>query len=440
MTYQESLHYLNSLINYEKRDSYNYNQSFRLERMVFIVRTLGDPQKGIPSIHIAGSKGKGSTSAIIHSILKEAGFRVGLYTSPHLASFRERIRINDDLISEADIGRLLEKVRAVTDQMADDPPSFFEAYTALAFLCFKERSVDFAVYETGLGGRLDATNVITPLVEAITPISYEHTRLLGNTLAEIAGEKCGIIKSGSLCVSAPQDEEALTVIEDVCRRQGVKLILIGRDIMFEELEASDAKEVFSVDGIFKRYPRLETKLLGRHQVINSAVAIGVVEGLRSCGVKVSSDAVKKGIENVRWDGRLEVARRSPYVVLDGAQNKASAQALASAVKKVFRYKRLILVLGVSKDKDIAGILAELVPMADAVILTRAGIAERAAAPSAIKDLIAGDHANVMLTGSVEEAVRKALASAGTEDMVLITGSLFVEGEARPMVTDTVAYA
>src|SRR3989338_5210903 len=235
MTYSEALTYLNSFINYEKQSSYDYKKSFKLDKMRHLASLLGEPQKGIRSIHVAGTKGKGSTSAIIHSILKEANFNVGLYTSPHLVSFRERIRINDCLISEEDISSLLEKVKGVIEKMGSDKPSFFEVYTALAFLYFKEKKVDFAVYEVGLGGRLDATNIIEPLVSAITPISYEHTQKLGNTLREITGEKAGIIKENRICISAPQEEEALKVIKMICMEKKARLILVGKDILFEEL-------------------------------------------------------------------------------------------------------------------------------------------------------------------------------------------------------------
>ncbi|MFA6078605.1 MAG: Mur ligase family protein, partial [Candidatus Omnitrophota bacterium] len=228
MTYTEALHYLDSFINYEKQDAYDYRSSLDLERVKRFIRLLGDPHKGIKSIHIAGSKGKGSTAAFVHSILKEAGLRTGLYTSPHLISFRERIRINDTLISEDDIAKLSGKLKNVIDGMEkEDIPSFFEVYTALCHMYFKEQKVDIAVYEVGMGGRLDATNVIDPLVSAITPVSYEHTQKLGPTLSRIAMEKGGIIKENTVCVSAPQEEEALNSINEICVGKSAKLVLVG---------------------------------------------------------------------------------------------------------------------------------------------------------------------------------------------------------------------
>lgn len=432
MTYQEALQYLNSFVNYERVDSYDYKKSLKLDRMRKLARLLGDPQEGINSIHIAGTKGKGSTAAIIHSILKSAGFKVGLYTSPHLESFRERIRINDEVISEEDISGLSERVRNVLDKINDDTPSFFEAYTAMAYLYFKENKVDFAVYETGLGGRLDATNIITPLVSAITPISYEHTQKLGGTLKEIAGEKGGIIKDRAPCVSAPQEREAEKVIENICKKKRAKLILVGKDILFEELNADEEGERFNVLGLFGEYPILETALLGAHQVVNAATAVGILEALRLYGLTVPSEAVRDGIRGVRWAGRLEIVQRNPLIVLDGAQNRASANALAKAIKKIFEYKRLVLVLGVSKDKDIAGILKELLPLSDSIILTKSKVAERALEPSKIKELITSG-LEAGLSSSVEEALDLARSKADKGDLILITGSLFIVGEARALV-------
>ena len=264
MTYQEALHYLNCLTNHEKKEDYDYALSFKLDRMRDLCFLLGEPQKAVKSIHVAGSKGKGSTAAIIHSILTAAGFRTGLYTSPHFDSFRERIRIGGELISESDVGELLDVVKAAVDKMVDNKPTFFEIYTALAYLYFKKEKVRFAVYEVGLGGRLDATNVIEPLVSVITPISYDHMNILGDTLSKIAYEKAGIIKQDGVCVSAPQEKEALAIIEEICEEKNAQLVLIGRDILYKELDASDEEEVFKVSGFFGKYENMHMKLLGAH--------------------------------------------------------------------------------------------------------------------------------------------------------------------------------
>ena len=434
MTYEEAINYLDSFTNYEKVDSYNYKSSLKLDRMRRLAALLGDPQKAIPAIHVAGTKGKGSTSVYIYSILRCANFRVGLYTSPHLISFRERIRINDSLISEDDLARILDKIKkTVGSLMEDDKPSFFEVYTMLAYLYFKEKKIDFAVYEVGLGGRLDATNIIEPLVCVITPLSYEHTDKLGSTLKEIAAEKCGIIKDNSICVSAPQQEEARKLIEDTCRIRHSRLISVGKDINFEPLNLDDKETVFAVSGIYGNYSRLSSKLIGSHQMINATTAIGAVEALKERGIKIPADAVRKGIEDARWEGRLEIVGRKPIIVLDGAQNRASAQVLAEAIKKIFTYRKLILVLGVSKDKDVSGILEELLPICDLLILTKSRVVSRAMEPIKIKEAIAGvKHGvkDIILTTGVEDALDKAVSLAGKDDLILVTGSLFVVGEVK----------
>ena len=434
MTYPEALKYLDSFVNFEKSGEYDYKTSFKLERMKRLAALLGDPQKVARSIHIAGSKGKGSTASYVHSILKNSNFRVGLYTSPHLITFRERIRINDtELISEKDLSRILEEIKGVLESsMKDDRPTFFEVYTAIAYIYFKEKKVDFAVYETGLGGRLDATNLVEPLVSAITPLSYEHTDKLGNTLEEIATEKCGIIKSDSICVSAPQEEEAFKTIDRICRDRRTRLILIGRDVKFKELESNENSNIFDVHGMLREYPRLRTSLIGAHQIVNAATAIGIIEALSLRNFDISSAAIKKGIENAKWEGRMEVLGKSPLVVVDGAHNRASAGALADSVKKIFKNKRITLIFGASKDKDVKGMLEELLPIANSIILTKSKVADRALDPALIEEIALKVSSTCLKAraSGVEEALDRALADAGKEDMILITGSLFIVGEAK----------
>jgi dihydrofolate synthase / folylpolyglutamate synthase len=434
MTYREALKYLDSFINFEKSDGYNYKTSFKLERMKRFAALLGDPQESVRSIHIAGSKGKGSTASYIHSILGAAGFKTGLYTSPHLVSFRERIRIGCELISEEDLSRILAKIKGtIGSRMKDEMPTFFEIYTAIAYLYFKEKRIDFAVYEVGLGGRLDATNLVEPLVSAITPLSYEHTDKLGDTLEEIAAEKCGIIKRGSVCVSAPQEEKALKVIEDTCRSKEIRLILIGRDIKFKELASDENSNRFSVSGWFGEYKDLKTSLIGSHQIVNAATAIGVIEALKARDVAVPEEAIRFGIRDARWPGRLEVINRKPFVLLDGAHNRASAKILVNAIKNVFKYKKLILVFGVSKDKDVKGMLEELLPICDSIVLTRSKVLNRALEPANIKEEILSirDSAKeIILEPDTGEALSASLSMASPEDLILVTGSLFIVGEVK----------
>ncbi|OGX16866.1 MAG: hypothetical protein A3K83_04220 [Omnitrophica WOR_2 bacterium RBG_13_44_8b] len=425
-------------MDYEKIPAYPYSESLKLSRIKDFLVTLDNPQDRLKCIHVAGSKGKGSTCAFVTYILREAGYKVGLYTSPHLSDFRERIRILNSrqaqdqdsfegMISRKELACLVEELKPAVEKYNKDskygPLSFFEVYTALAFIYFNRKGVDLAVLETGLGGRLDATNVINPLVCAITPISYEHTQKLGNTLKEIASEKAGIIKiKDSIVISALQEKEAMEVIRNKCKLLGAKLYEAGRDITYKKINHS-----FNVKGIFGEYRDLKIRLPGEHQLLNAAVAIGAIEALRAFNIKVPSDSIKNGLYNTVWPARCETISRNPSVVLDGAQNIASARALRDAIKNYFKYKKLILVLGISSDKDIKGICSELHDLADAVVLTRASN-PRATDPK----ILAGcfNSKPVYITKNVKQAAYKSKSLAKKEDLILVTGSLFVAGEFR----------
>ncbi|MDD4939459.1 MAG: bifunctional folylpolyglutamate synthase/dihydrofolate synthase [Candidatus Omnitrophica bacterium] len=439
MTYPETLQYLGSFINYEKFPAYPYRESFKLERVQNFLSSVGNPEKSLKCLHIAGTKGKGSTCAFIAYILRESGYKVGLYTSPHLSDFRERIRVLsgraggaavkdfEGMIAEKELAELTKRLRPAIDEYNKNstygPLSFFEVYTSLAFIYFKEKKVDFAVLETGLGGRLDATNSAGSLVSAITPVSYEHTQKLGNTLREIAIEKAGIIKTpNSIVISAPQEEEAARVIRDKCRQKGAKLYEVGRDITYKAVKSG-----FRVAGSLKSYPGLRTILLGNHQLINASVAIGVIEALEMQGVGIEAGAIKRGLYNTLWPGRCEVLSRGPLIVLDGAQNTASMRALRETVKENFVYNKLFLVMGISSDKDIKGICIEAKVLADEVVLTKADN-PRAADPRDLEENFTGKKTHI--TDSVKKAKELVLRIAARKDMVLVCGSLFVVGEFR----------
>lgn len=469
MTYPETVKYLESFIDYEKIPQFPYKESFKLERIKEFLAALDQPQDKIRCIHIAGTKGKGSVCAFIAYILKQAGYKVGLYTSPHLCDFRERIRILDSkfetqsldklkidpersrmgqnskleferMISEDEIVNLTEKLRPAIERFTQKSKyqalSFFEVYTALALVYFKEKNVDFAVLETGLGGRLDATNVVRPLICGITSISYEHTQKLGNTLREIAAEKAGIIKErDSIVIAAPQEKEAQDVIRKRCKEQGARLFQINQDIFFEEVDSNQEGQLFNISTAFSEYPHLKIKLLGRHQLINATLALGIVEALRYYDIFIGLDAIRQGLYNTIWPGRLEIRRREPYVVLDGAQNVQSSYVLKEAIKSFFNYRRLILILGISKDKDIKGVCEVLFDLADEIIITKADN-PRAALPKTIRDETQDlvHRAKIYLTNNVKEALELGRLKAGPNDLILITGSLFVAGEARPLLT------
>ena len=440
MTYSETKEYLESFVNYEKHSSYPYKESLKLERIKGFLDLLGNPERGLRCVHIAGTKGKGSTAAFIAYILREAGFRTGLYTSPHLRDFRERIRILDPdfsllapghdfegMISRGSLSRIATRLKPVIQKYNRvsefGPLTFFEAYTTIAFVYFKEKKVDFAVLETGLGGRLDATNAVDALVSVITPISYEHTQKLGKTLRKIAGEKAGIIKNpGLIVISAAQKKEAGDVIRKRCRLCRAKLYEAGRQIRFRK-----EKSGFAVRSFFGAHEGLRIQLLGRHQIENAALSVAAVGALSLHGAIISSRAVKMGLRNARWPGRCEVVAKNPVVILDGAQNTASAAAIKQAVRDNFKYRRLILVLGISDDKDISGVCRQLYPLADEIVLTRAN-SSRATDPKLLVKYFKGKRTHA--TKSVKEAKGLARRLASKEDLVLVTGSLFVVGEFR----------
>lgn len=425
--YAEAIRYLDSFVDYEKI-GHKGSQSFNLERMRRLAGIFGNPERSFPVIHIAGTKGKGSTASFIANILEEAGFRVGLYTSPHVTGPRERIKINGEEISESRLAREAEiaRQRLEGNDVGFDP-TYFEIYTVIAFSYFREKKIDYGVIEAGLGGRLDATNIVEPVVSIITPISYDHVRILGNTLKDIASEKSGIIKRGSVAVSAPQEDEALSVIRRACESSGVRLVLVGRDISVKEIRGDCEKEIFDARGAFGDYKNCRINLIGRHQVINASAAIAAAECLREKGVAISAENIKNGIEKTRIPARCEVMGKSPYLILDGAQNKASARALKETIQRNFKYEKLILVFGACKDKDIKGMCEELVPAADRIILTKAK-SERGEEPAAIERFVRDKVA--VITDSVEKAMREAKKAAGANDAILVTGSFFVAAEAR----------
>jgi len=446
MTYKQAIAYIESFVNYEKVSCWSYKKSLKLERLRDFLSCIGNPHESLFVVHVAGSKGKGSTCASIAYILRAAGFVTGLYTSPHLVSFRERIRIlkpgklaGDDFEGMippsqliATIERLAPSINRFCRQSRFGPLSFFEVYTAVAFEYFRQRHVDCVVLETGMGGRLDATNVVASPVQVITSLSYEHTDKLGTTLAAIAYEKAGIIKPGALVVTAPQKQEALRVIEATCRRLGSRLWRFGEEITV----VREQGRKFSVVTEKHRYTGLRTRLEGEHQIENAAVAVAAVEALRRRGVLIRNAAVRAGLSATVWPGRCEIIARQPFVVLDGAHNSASSACLRTVLEKYAMNRRRILVIGVSDDKDIAGICRHLVPSMDTVIVTRSQN-PRAASCARIEEVIRKmihPGCAVVSTDSVRQAKKTAFRLARKRDMIIVTGSLFVVGEFRREIT------
>ncbi len=441
--YQDALDYIFGYVNYEKKARYPYDAAtFDLSRMEQVLNLLGRPHEKFRSVHIAGTKGKGSTSAMVESMLRAAGYRTGLFTSPHLHSFRERIRLGSQLMSKADLVALLDRCRPALE--ATPGITAFEVMTAMAFQYFAEQGVEWAVVEVGLGGRLDATNVVHPAVCAITSLSYDHVELLGHTLSLIAFEKAGIIKQGVPVVSAPQEEEAMAVIRRVVKDTGAKLTVIGSDWTYEKdgFDLSGQGLTISGPGGQPRFENLRIPLLGQHQLDNATAAVAIVQQLRDAGVAVSEQAIRDGLLTARWPGRFELLSRSPMLVVDSAHNENSAHKLRAALADYFPRpprRQLCLVFGASSDKDIAGMLRQFLepqsvtgyPPADKVIVTKSGH-PRSSEPAQLADLVRqiNSRTPISVQPDLIAALREALAWAGPQDLICVTGSIFVVAQAR----------
>jgi dihydrofolate synthase/folylpolyglutamate synthase len=444
MNYQQALDYLYSFIDYETmhlpRDAANYD----LRRMEELLARLGKPHLFAKSVHIAGTKGKGSVAAMLASALIASGYTTGLYTSPHLIDLRERIQVNGELITEAELMAIVEELKpeaeAVNEKATYGKLTTFELLTALGFAHFKLKGIDFQVLEVGLGGRLDATNVINPEVSIITSISFDHTEVLGNTLTAIATEKAGIIKPGGVVVTSPQTEEVARVIEATCLSRGANLIRVGGNITWQSLGFDADRQSLQVKGRLNSY-RLSIPLLGQHQLENTAVAVAALEVLAEKGFRISEDSIIHGLAQVNWPGRLQILRRHPLLVVDGAHNAYSAKRLKQSLEHYFGVQakvsltdesqyphRAILIIGVSFDKDLAGIVSELAPIFDRVIVTRSRH-PRAMAPAPIVAEFAKHGIEAQIAEDTPAALTLALSLAEAQDLICVTGSLFVVGEA-----------
>ncbi len=432
MNYSEAIVYLHSLTDYEKKRIERYTpETLDLSRVERLLEAIGKPHTRFPAVHLAGTKGKGSTAAICESSLRAAGYRTGFYTSPHLHTFRERIQVNGHAISRAEVVSVLDELRPV---IARNPGvTTFEAITAMGFLHFARSGVDMAVVEVGLGGRLDATNVITPNVSVITSLSLDHTYLLGDTLAEIAWEKAGIIKPQIPVVSAPQRAQAIKVLEAVSREREAPLTEIGRDWDYKPGPADLEGQAFTAQRISDGGSDLDgeywTPLLGRHQLENSAAAIAAMDILNHQGFHVPSTAMQQGLRTVDWPGRLEILSRDPLVVVDCAHNPYSAQVLCKALEEWFPGQRWVLAFGASADKDIAGMLRALLPISEYVIVTRSDH-PRAASPIELADIVASVGGGAEVTVNMRKALRRGLAMMEPGSGLLVTGSIFLVADAR----------
>jgi dihydrofolate synthase/folylpolyglutamate synthase len=438
LNYKAALAYIDTFINSERSPDFSRQARFyNLERISHLLTQLGNPHRQLKVVHVAGSKGKGSTAALIASILTHAGYKTGLFTQPHLISPRERCRINSRLISEEEFARSVDRLKPSIEAMGElksiGRVSFFEIYTALAFSYFADNAVDFAVIEVGLGGRLDATNVVDPLVSVITPISLEHTAILGDTHEAIAKEKAEIIKPSRPVILAPQLSEAQAVFETVAADRDAPMDEVERDIHLKRKDWSLNGQAFDLTTQSAFYPDLFLPLLGEHQAINAATAIACIERIRQEGYKVPRTSIYGGLKAVRWAGRMQVVGQSPVILLDGAHSPTSAEALCKAIREVFRYRRLILVVGLMRDKDLQAIGQVLCPFADEIIATQAFDNPRVTPAEEIAQAWSETGTILHVCPSVREAIPLAQSIATTSDLICVAGSIYIVGEAMKVL-------
>lgn len=443
MSYTEALKYLDSFVNYERIWPPRHPVRWNLDRIRHLLRLLGNPQDSFVSVHIAGTRGKGSAAAFLHSILCEAGLRTGLFTSPHLVSFRERVQVDRNLISPRSVVTLVEQIKPAVERTKEEwpqtPPTFFEVYTALAFLHFARRRVDIAIVETGLGGRLDATNVLNPAVCVITRIGLDHTWLLGDTIPEIAREKAGIIKKGSLAITCAQEPEAWAELRERFDETGVPAYaavergrkapgkVSGRITFISRSSGLDG-QVFDISGLRGEYLGLSCPLLGRFQAQNAAIAVGAAELLAQQGVAVDGACIRAGIGKVQWPGRLQVMRRAPFLIFDAAHDELSARAIAAEIRHLFPGRQLTLVLGMFGDKNAEAVARALCPLSKEVVCTAAAL-PRAMPPEELAAAIRRFSRKVEVVPRVASALRAAVKRAKPDEVVLVTGSVCLIGEA-----------
>ena len=443
MNYKAALAYIETFIDYERSPDFSRQaRCYNLNRISLLLEQLGNPQERLRVVHIAGSKGKGSTAALITSVLTRAGYRTGLFTSPHLITPRERCRIDDEFISESDIACYIDKLRPAIDAVSASEfgrVSFFEIYTALAFSYFADKATDFAVIEVGLGGRLDATNVVAPVTTVITPIGLEHTAILGETYGEIATEKAGIIKHGCPLALAPQHPEAHAVFERVAKERNAPIVEV-KDFVRSGSSTSAPRIVYNADGLpvaqhfdvvtnSGHYPQLAVPLLGYHQFVNALTALAGLECLKQQGYVIPKASVYTGFKNVQWNGRIQRLKSSPIVVLDGAHSPVSMEALCATLRESFRYTQVIFVMSLMRDKNLTAIGDIVSKTADTVIATQVPNNPRVVPAETIRNAWTGTCPKMIACPEPEQAIAKALSDASPTDLICITGSLYLVGQA-----------
>ena len=434
MDYRQSIARLLTMVDHERNAATGPRQKaiYDLTRMETLMERLGSPHKQIPAVHIAGTKGKGSTAALCDAAIRAAGLSTGFYSSPHIHTFRERIRRDSEPISQEIFAGLVEGLWPLHEELQKDaeigPLTLFEYLTGMAFQCFAQDRVDAQVVEVGLGGRLDATNVLDAGVCVITSISLDHMAILGDSIGEIAADKAGIIKPGATVVIAPQPPEALSPILAVCEEKEAVPILVGRDVTWEEGWSGTDGQRFTVKGRNDEY-NLRMPLLGAHQLENASSAVAALEALASQGIDVPAKAMEVGFERVDWPCRMEVLSRSPLLVADGAHNVYSVESLLKSLPKYLEFDRIILIVGFSKDKNVADMAQALGEKADITIAT-ASRHPRSMDVANLASLFKENGKTALEALTPADALKIAIGNAGSRDLILATGSLFLTAEVR----------
>lgn len=425
MNYGETMNYINSSI--------KFGSNYGLTRTEKILELLGNPHKMIRCIHVAGTNGKGSTTAMISKILINAGYKVGMYTSPYLEEFEERIQINGVNIPKSKLSEVITRVSIAVEQVISlgyDHPTEFEIITCAAFLYFFIEKIEVAVIEVGLGGRLDSTNVIIPIISVVTSISYDHMQILGDTLQEIAFEKAGIIKKGVPVVLYPQEEESLKVFEKVCSDKRAKLIKVEKDCV-EFIGLYGFKQRIRIETSKELYD-IELSLLGEHQKLNCATAIYVIEELQRMKFNITKDNIKDALKNIKWPGRLEILNTKPLIVIDGAHNIDGIKNLKASIEKYFKYGKMILILGILADKQVIEMVKTIAPLAEKVI-TVTPHSDRAQLCYDLKKVVKQVVPDCVAIEDYESAFKKGISYCSEDDILLISGSLYMVGDMRKII-------
>jgi len=434
--YKQAIDYLFTKTDYERQEYLRYNvTTFNLDRMKKLLTLLGNPHKKIASVHIAGSKGKGSTATMLAKMLESNGYSVGLYTSPHLVHLHERIRINSHMISDSEMLGLMNRIHASLEKMAKkEAATFFEIMTALAFMYFADKEVDIAVIETGLGGRLDSTNVIKPKVIGITSLSIDHQNQLGTTLDSIAKEKAGVFKKGIPIVTVQQDNVAMKVLKSEASLVNAPLSVTGTDIdfsyRFETSREHGPHTRICLTTPTSKFEHLRVPLHGKHQAINCGLALAMLDKLKANGYEFDNEKVMEGLHGVSLLGRMEIIHEDPRIMIDGAHNASSIRALIHAIGQNIPYDSMVVIFGCNSDKDIPGMLEQLQYGADKVIFTRSN-SPKAMSPQDLADMYS-EICNKMcqVSSSLGEALKLANSAVSREDLICITGSFYLIGQAK----------